>query len=48
LKFWSRAKVVFGGAKAPRVRKNCSTWDNKVANGCILSRTGKPKKEIPV
>ena len=29
-------------------RKNCSTWDQKVANGRILTRAGKAKKEIPV
>ena len=24
-----------------------SKWDEKVANGCILDPTGKPKMEIP-
>ncbi|MBM4123144.1 MAG: transposase [Nitrospira sp.] len=34
--------------KGARGEKKLQHVDQKVANGCMLSRTGKPKKEIPV
>ena len=47
LMFWSRLKVAFRGAKPTAGEKSGSLRDQKLANGYILNRIGKPKMEIP-
>jgi hypothetical protein len=44
--FWNRREIVWRG-KGTEGEKNCALADQKVANGCILNRTGKLKMAIP-